>query len=125
MFQKRGASRIKTSVAVAFSSAGDLLCGNIMNISCKGVFIETETVLPVDTELALRISFPHDLEIMDIAGRVAWAKQASDKSPAGVGIEFVGISFENKRKINSFVESCLAERQKGHACNIADEAALL
>ena len=125
MIENRSALRIKTSMAVVFSSAGDFLCASIMDISCRGVFIQNETVLPVDTELALRISFPHDLEIMDIAGRVAWAKQASDKSPAGVGIEFVGISFEDRRNINSFVESCLPERQKGNACKMADETELL
>ena len=125
MLQKRAASRIKTSMVVAFSSAGDFLCGTIMNISCSGVFIKTETILPVDTELALRISFPHDLEIMDIVGRVVWRKQASCVHPAGLGIEFVGTSSEDRRKINSFIESCLREMQKGHACNIADEATLL
>lgn len=125
MTEKRRAPRVKTSMAVAFSSAGDFLCASIMDISCRGIFIKNETVLPVDTELALRFRLPEDLDIMDIAGKVVWAKQASKESPAGMGIEFVRISSENRRKILSFVENCRQMVREGNPYKIADEAAML
>ena len=104
MTENRCAPRLKTSMAVAFSSAGDFLCGHIMNISCSGLFINTETVLPPDTELALRIRLPDDLESMDIVGRVVWAKQATKAYPAGMGIEFIRIPLEDRMKIERFVD---------------------
>ena len=96
-----------------------------MDISCRGIFIKNKTVLPVDTELALRIRLPEDLEIMDIVGRVVWAKQASNVTPAGIGIEFINISSKDRRKIHCFVESCRQEMQESNPCKTADKAALL
>ena len=122
MTENRTAPRIKTSMALAFSSNGDFLCGHIMNISCSGLFLNTETVLPVGTELALRIRLPEDLESMAIAGRVVWAKQAACASPSGMGIEFVRTSPEDRRKINSFIKGSLKDIQTGHARKTADEA---
>jgi uncharacterized protein (TIGR02266 family) len=122
MFDKRIAPRIPTSMVVALSKAGDFLCATIMNISSSGAFIKTETVLPVDTELALRIRLPEDLEIMDIVGKVVWEKQASNVSPAGMGIEFIRILSKDRRKIHCFVESC---RQESPPYKVADEAAML
>jgi hypothetical protein len=70
MSDMRMVPRIITSMVVALSKAGDFLCANIMNISSSGAFIKTETVLQVDTELAVFIRIPEDLEIMDIVGKV-------------------------------------------------------
>jgi len=103
VIDKRKVPRIQISMAIAFSRNGEFLCGDIMNICCNGVFIVTETVLPVDTELALRIRLPGDFAIMDIAGRVAWVNQASAASPAGLGIEFVSMSAEVMIRIEHFV----------------------
>jgi uncharacterized protein (TIGR02266 family) len=125
MFDKRIAPRIKTSMIVALSKAGDFLCANIMNISSSGAFIKTETVLPVDTELSLRIRLPDDLEIMDIVGKVVWQKQASTMTPAGLGIEFLSIASKDRNKIHSFVERCRQKMQEGNPCKIVDEAAML
>ena len=104
MIENRKTVRIKVCMAIAFSSNGDFLCGDVMDIRCNGVFIMTKTVLPVDTELALRIRLPDDLKIMDIVGGVAWVKQASDTSLAGLGIEFVTISAEDRIRIKRFVD---------------------
>ena len=125
MFDKRIAPRIKTGMIVGISKAGDFLCASITNISSSGAFIKTETVLPIDTELALRIRLPDDLEIMDIVGKVVWQKQASHASPAGMGIEFLSIASKDRNKIHSFVERCRQKMQEGNPCKIVDEAARL
>lgn len=109
MTEKRIEPRFTTSTAIAFSSEGDFLFATISNISSSGVFIKTEALLPVATELALRIRLPEDLETMDIEGRVVWAKQASSASPAGMGVEFIRMSYAHKRRINAFVEAYAGE----------------
>ena len=116
MEEKRIASRIKASMVLAFSSAGDFLFANVKDISCSGVFVETETMLSVDTELALRIRLPLDLEMMDIAGRVVWVKQSSSESPSGMGIEFVKMSHAHKRKINTFIEEQCRQLDQARRC---------
>ena len=120
MFDKRHAPRIKTTMAIAFSSAGDFLCGHIMDISCSGVFLHTETVLPVDTELALRIRLPYDLVSMDITGRVAWTKQSTNASPSGMGVEFLKMAWEDRKRIERFVEERI--RKLNQSRNVKDSA---
>jgi uncharacterized protein (TIGR02266 family) len=122
--EKRIAPRIKVSTAVAFSSAGDFLLADVMNISGSGVFIKTATVLPVATELALRIRLPEDLETMDIDGRVVWAKQASSASPAGMGVEFIKMSHDHKSKINAFVEKRAGELSRQRCCKSQTETSV-
>ena len=109
MVGKRRDQRITTSSATAFSESGDFFFGDIINICRNGFFVKTDTLLPVDTELTLRIKPAEDMKIMDIAGRVVWAKQASAASPPGMGIEFVRESPEVINKITHFVD---AHRQK-------------
>ncbi len=116
MEDKRIEPRINTSMALAFSSSGDFLFAMIKNISSTGVFIETDTVLSVDTELALRLSLPPDTEMMDIAGRVVWVKQASGESPAGMGVEFIKMSYAHKRKLHAFVEQKAGEFEHAQRC---------
>lgn len=99
----RGSIRIATGMAVAFSSAGEMSYGTIMNMGVGGIFLKTTDVQPVDTELALRIRLPDDLQTMDIAGRVVWEKKDSCTTPSGMGIEFIRLSPANRRRIEQFV----------------------
>ena len=96
MVENRRDYRIEISTGAAFSRAGseDYFFGDIINICRNGFFIKTETMLPVDTELKLRIRLLEDIELLDITGRVVWAKQAASVAPAGMGIEFVPQSAE-------------------------------
>lgn len=109
MVEQRRSTRAKTSIAAAFRTDKEFLFGNILNICRNGFFIKTETLLPIDTELMLHIRLPNATETMNIAGRVVWAKQRSSASPAGMGIEFIRASSENKKNIALFLE---AERRK-------------
>jgi uncharacterized protein (TIGR02266 family) len=99
--------RIGISTGAAFGRAGseDFFFGDIINICRNGFFMKTETILPVDTELKLRIRLPEDIELLDITGRVVWAKQASSVAPAGMGIEFVQQSAEAMNIIAHFVDA--------------------
>ena len=114
MIDARRTCSITTSMSVAFSSVGDFLCARILNLSSSGAFIETDTVLPMSTDLAMRIRLPDDMETMEIVGRVVWAKHASACSPAGMGVEFINLTHAYQQKISAFVEEhlcrwCLAE----------------
>ncbi len=106
---RRRSPRIKTNIAAAFRTGKEFLFGNIVNFSRKGFFIQTETLLPIDTELILHVRLPNAQETLTIDGRVVWAKQLSSVSPAGMGIEFIRESAQNKKKIALFFD---AERRK-------------
>ena len=111
MVGQRRDRRITTSIAATFSESGDFFFGDIINICRNGIFIKTNAILPVDTKLMLRIKLAEDMEILDIAGRVVWAKQAAAVSPPGMGIEFIEKSPEAINKIMHFADAQRQEQQ--------------
>lgn len=91
MVERRKDPRVTTGISVECSREGSSFFGDIVNISRNGFFIKADTIMPVDTELTLRIRLPEkdDGEPMQVTGRVVWAKQVATVYPAGMGIEFV------------------------------------
>jgi Tfp pilus assembly protein PilZ len=85
-------------------------------MSRDGVLIRTDMLLAIDAELALRIRLPGDSETMYIKGRVVWLQQASKSSPAGMGVEFITMPYDHKRKINAFVEERAGELRQTVRC---------
>ena len=66
------------------------------NLSKGGLFIQTETKLPIGTKVPLSLSFPGLLDPIEIVGRVAWVRpeQAGGRG-AGIGI---AVDAEDHRK---------------------------
>lgn len=104
MLEKRRTPRIDISLPIAFSYNGKTIRGNTSNISREGMFILTDTVLPVDAEIALFFQLPDDAEMMQVDSRVAWTKMVSSKAPAGMGIAFIRMSYEHRKKITDFLK---------------------
>ena len=82
-----------------------------VNMSTGGVFIETGTVLPVDTPLILEFQLPgHDKRITCRA-RVAWTNEPENlrklSLPPGMGMQFLDLSLEKMNAIRQFLN-------KGH-----------
>ena len=53
----------------------NLLTDYAINVSTGGVFIETATILPVDTTLALEFILPQNVETIECDARVAWVNR--------------------------------------------------
>lgn len=62
-------------------------CDATENLSTGGLFIQTDSKLPIGTKVPLSLSFPGLLDPVEIVGRVAWVRpeQAGGRG-AGVGI---------------------------------------
>lgn len=107
MVERRKDPRVTTGISVECSSEGRSFFGDIVNICRNGFFIKAETIMPVDTELKLRIRLPKkdDREPMRLTGRVVWAKQIATVSPAGMGIEFIRESAEALHAIAGYVDT--------------------
>lgn len=100
----RKATRISTNLMLISRTTGNWVDSHIMNMSCSGVFIKTNHLLPIDAEFALDLQLPDDPEIMTIDGRVVWTKSVSSASPAGMGIQFTNILPHHQKKIAAFIE---------------------
>jgi uncharacterized protein (TIGR02266 family) len=74
----------------------NLLTDYAINVSTGGVFIETDTTLPVDTILAVEFILPQNVDTIRCNARVAWLNRpeqiVNPNLPIGMGLQFVNIS---------------------------------
>ena len=85
-----------------------LLTDYSINLSTGGVFIETGTILPVDTRLAVEFILPQNEETIRCEGRVAWVNQpemiVNPNLPIGLGVQFIDISLEDMNAIRQYIK---------------------
>jgi Tfp pilus assembly protein PilZ len=78
-------------VLVDYSCDGGVHCDYATSISGGGLFIETESILPLQSTVKLRFRLPNGGTLHEIEGRVAWAndnsKDGGQLAP-GFGIAF-------------------------------------
>jgi len=79
-----------------------------LNVSTGGVFIETETLLPVDTILALEFILPQNVETIRCNGRVAWLNRpelmVNPNLPVGMGLQFTNIATNDMNAIREYIK---------------------
>jgi c-di-GMP-binding flagellar brake protein YcgR len=81
-----------------------------VNIGGGGVKLILEENLPKGTILAMHISIPDPEEgfiPVFATGRVVWSEVIEENEKYGVGVEFLNIDEEDRRKIVKYVESRL------------------
>jgi CheY-like chemotaxis protein len=87
-------SKIKTPARYGID-LDNMRAGFLSDISVGGVFLETDKLFPLDTELHLDFQLDHDAAFKKCKGRVAWVNQEGslkkDYASTGMGIEFIDI----------------------------------
>jgi len=85
-----------------------LLSGYTVNVGSGGLFIETATILAVDTMLTVQFKLPDMDRIISCNTRVAWTNcPPSLRKPAlppGMGIQFIDLSLEDMHAIRAFID---------------------
>ncbi len=76
-----------------------------VNISEGGIFLRTYTALPENTVLHLAFTLPHDSEINKVVGEVIRkiTLGVQFESEPGIGLRFIEISEDTKKRIRNFV----------------------
>jgi hypothetical protein len=90
--------RIALLIAVEFESAGVWVKGRITNMGTLGVFIETDSPLPVGAHLRLRFSLEGGQEIQT-PGVVAHRQTGM-----GMGVAFISIGSEEVKQIEKLID---------------------
>jgi len=97
----------------------ELLIDHSINISTGGVFVESNVILPKDTELNIELDLPNSTAPICTHARVAWVNDPDNikKSslPPGMGLQFLTLSKEAMHTIRTFLDSgdfALTERMK-------------
>lgn len=99
---RRIEKRLEKSLLVYTNGNGSQLLGIISNISKNGIFIESEKILDVDSEISLVLAIYN--EFYPVKGEVRWVRRPGDRSsvnvPTGMGIHLK----EMPREFLNYVE---------------------
>ena len=101
-------ARFKARFAVFYGTEREQrMTDYAVNISTGGIFLETGTILPVDTPLLVEFTLPGKEIPITCNAKVSWTNGPVDikKSilPPGMGIQFLDLSLENLRAIRDFL----------------------
>jgi uncharacterized protein (TIGR02266 family) len=95
--------RHERRLLVELEHASARLSAYTHDISLSGLFIETEAVLPCDTEVLLRFSVPTQREAIEVRGQVRWREKKCGEVE-GMGIRFEGLRPRDVWALNRFFE---------------------
>jgi CheY-like chemotaxis protein len=93
--------RVGVTVGARPSHGGERLSMTALNISIRGLLVETVKPLPTGTVVNLYFELPDPPEV-HLAGRIVWEKAASE-GVSRQGIEFLGFHGDALGRIASFV----------------------
>ena len=109
---RRIGSRQAIELSVEYKRLNTFFADYTRNISKGGTFIRTERPLDVTTEFVFALTIRGLAEPLRLRGRVKWIVKpadATEQSPAGMGIEFQYVNDEERRATESIVEKLMAE----------------
>ena len=115
MKEKRGARRIneKTEVTISPTSADDLDLDKKVarclteNISIKGIKIQSEKFLPIDSVLKIQLALRDPTRLISVWGKIRWVKKLKACEVFEMGIEIVGTSREDIGILKRHIEDSL------------------
>lgn len=95
-FPKWSGLRTRAKVQAKYGSYSDKFIGGVLgDIGVGGLFLETEKLMPIDSELYLEFQLNQELAPIRCRGRVAWINDKTRPKKtnvlSGMGIEFIDI----------------------------------
>jgi uncharacterized protein (TIGR02266 family) len=102
---RREHARVRSPVIIDYATVDHFFRDYALNISLGGIFIRTEEVLPVGTQLKIHFSIPELEDFIDTTGVVVRTIDVSDgEDPKGMGIAFEDLEAEAKALLDGLVE---------------------
>jgi len=110
----RIAPRVRVDFLVNYGPPGQAIRHDrAFNISSGGVFIETRDFFEIDTPLHVEFVLPNRTTPVNCPGRVAWLNQpevtGKHDTPAGMGVQFVGIDMDSLSALREFINAELGD----------------
>ena len=103
-------------ISCAFPTETALYMAYMPFLSGGGVFVCTNQILPLATEVQLSVSLLNEPEVYVVSAKVAWItpRGAQGNKPAGLGFQFIS---ENTRNLTNKIETILAGMLKSTQMN--------
>lgn len=105
--ERRQYKRYPTSISVDCRSGENFLFAYIRNISEFGIFIQTESPLPVGTELHMRFG-TDGRKTLSLEGKVVWVNPVrpfGENINPGMGVRFDALTPEQREEIVAIVRT--------------------
>jgi len=103
---KRQHPRYQASFPVECSTPQFYFSNNVCNISRGGLFLRSDTPLPLNAEVSLVLQLPGTGRNIFATGRVMWSCDIEKESPRvvpGSGIRFVGMTAADRAALESYL----------------------
>jgi len=99
--RQRNSVRLPTRLNVSFGSAGEMSSSLLTNVSRGGIFVSTESLLPIGSRLQLRLRVEDPLYEVDTQGEVVSHDVAAGAAAQpGMGIRFVNLSEDQQKAVD-------------------------
>jgi uncharacterized protein (TIGR02266 family) len=105
--------RFEVEIWVDFTTLDTVTSSYVLNLSQGGVFIKSESPLPLDADVDLVLTLPSG-DPVQARGRVVWNHDLTRESEAevsGCGIQFLNISDGDRALLRDYLDS-LSDRGK-------------
>ena len=98
----RKSERRELSCDVSVGSESNFYLGVTENISEGGVFISSDSQIPLGTVVTLKFVLPSGT--VSATGEVRWHRPQTSTQSSGVGVRFTNLSDEDKERVMAFLE---------------------
>jgi uncharacterized protein (TIGR02266 family) len=97
---RRGDVRVAVEVEVSLESESNFFVGLSGDVSRGGLFVITWRQVPVGTPIFVAIDLPGGRLLAD--GEIRWVREVAEGVSPGLGIAFVGLSEEDRKRVDQF-----------------------
>ncbi len=113
--QSRGSVRVPLALNVCFESRGEVRECLMTNLSAGGIFVATESPLPIGTPFNVRIQIERTGEEIELPGEVVSVDTSANLAEAkrGMGIRFVNLDEAQREQIAELSEQAMKKAIEG------------
>ncbi len=94
--------RTEKNFEIHFKTKQDFYKAYTANLGSGGLFIRTENLLEIGSEVTLLFTLPGDSKPINAVGKTVWVSKQPDPDK-GVGVQFTVVSPEDRTRIDAFV----------------------
>jgi uncharacterized protein (TIGR02266 family) len=99
----RGLARVPLETTVRVRQNGNRLAATSRNLSRGGIFLETDSPLPPETEVELEFGLPDGHSPIAPTAQVVWAGEVAPGARRGMGLQFLALDRTSADRIDAFV----------------------
>jgi uncharacterized protein (TIGR02266 family) len=113
--QSRASVRVPLSLNVSFESRGEVRKCLMKNLSAGGIFVATNSPLPIGTPFNVRIRIEKTGEEIELPGEVVSVGASADLAhdEHGMGIRFVNLTDAQRQQVADFSEQAMKKAIEG------------